>query len=618
MASDDETGDEFSGSGRPPRTPAFGAKRKKRKGNGGFSLPMIGGGAAIVLLIMWLASAGRVAPNAAPANPLADPNANVAKAPPPPDIPDTPSAPTAPATPAVSTAPTGPGRKPVSGNSKSTEPESPEAPPVATSENSPLKVRRKRMTQVSGPDTKAAETLALKQMQSFNKAMSGKDDKQARASLEATFANKYDAETIFGSTSEAVWKVLEPLEQQIFEDRDENIKSLERLVKNPKLMTVQNARSKRESEDEQAALSMIQEDLPVVEVISKIDGKSDVMMVFVALNEKTVRALPPLDVLAEALRKQDVLAATSKEGSTPEPEPEQPPLAIAPFDAEGARQHQEAWAAYLGAPVEFVNRLGMKFVLIPPGEYLRGSPDTDMFANPVEKPQHRVRISHPFYLATTEVTQKQYRQITGQTPSYFRKGGGGEARVKGADLSDRPVDTVSWVKSAQFCEILQKKQPADPGGVEWGGYRLPSEAEWEFACRAGTETRWSFGDDPAAVAASIVAQLEPSTDIPPAVGGMPANAFGLYDMHGSIYEWCADAFHDKAYEPFRSEVAVNPFVPPEGSTRVARGSSWDIVLTQSRAAGRLSLDQHVEGQSTGFRVAFGLADAPYRYQVPTK
>ncbi|MCC7419911.1 MAG: formylglycine-generating enzyme family protein [Planctomycetaceae bacterium] len=573
-------------------------------------LPIIGGGIAVFLGVLWLASAGRARPNAAQPNPPDAPAANSAAPPPPPEFPV--GVPSAPSAPSVL------GSESASGDSKPSELASPAGTTVASEEAPPLKLRRKRAKKTAGPDTKAAEALALKQMQSFNRAMAGKDDKQARASLDATFANKYDAETIFGSTSEAVWKVLEPLEQQIFEDRDENIKSLERLVKNPKLMTARNARSNRESEDEQAVLSMIRADLPVVEITARSEGQPDVMMVFVALNEKTVRALPPLRVLADELRAKNALVSASKDTATPDSEPELPPVAVAPFEAEAARQHQEAWSAYLNAPVEYVNPLGMKFVLIPPGEYLRGSPDSDSMANPVEKPQHRVRISHPFYLATTEVTQKQYREITGQTPSFFRTGGGGEARARGIDLSDRPVDTVSWVKAAQFCEMLQKKHPADVGGVEWSGYRLPSEAEWEYACRAGTETRWSFGDDPATVASSIVAGLESLKAVPPAVGGLPANAFGLHDMHGSVYEWCADAFDGKAYEPFRTEVAINPFVPPAGNTRVARGSSWDIVLTQSRAAGRLSLGQHDEGQSTGFRVAFGLADAPYRYQIPTK
>ena len=130
------------------------------------------------------------------------------------------------------------------------------------------------------------------------------------------------------------------------------------------------------------------------------------------------------------------------------------------------------------------NSIGMKLALIPAGEFLMGSPDSDKDAQADEKPQHRVRITRPFYLGATEVTQGQYRAVTGQSPSNF----------KGSD--DLPVEKVSWNDAIAFCDKLSELEKGPLGGAR---YRLPTEAEWEYACRAGSTTRFSFGDDAASL-----------------------------------------------------------------------------------------------------------------------
>jgi len=148
------------------------------------------------------------------------------------------------------------------------------------------------------------------------------------------------------------------------------------------------------------------------------------------------------------------------------------------FDEAQARRHQKAWADQLGLDVEFTNSIGMRLVLVPPGEFMMGSPDSDSEADSYEKPQHRACITQPFYLATTEVTQAQWEVVMGTRPwsgqSYVKEGSG------------YPATYVSWEDAQAFCTSLSSKE-----GVT---YRLPTEAEWEYACRGGTKTVYHFGD----------------------------------------------------------------------------------------------------------------------------
>ena len=144
---------------------------------------------------------------------------------------------------------------------------------------------------------------------------------------------------------------------------------------------------------------------------------------------------------------------------------EHPPLAIAPFDAETARRHQEAWAEFLGTQVEITNSIGMKLVLVPPGEFLMGTPGTDAENGTMngERPQHRVRISKPFFLGVFPVTQIEYRRVMGSDSN--------PSQWCGATL---PVHCVSWEQAHEFCRRLS----AFPAESRYW-YRLPTEAEWE-------------------------------------------------------------------------------------------------------------------------------------------
>ena len=206
----------------------------------------------------------------------------------------------------------------------------------------------------------------------------------------------------------------------------------------------------------------------------------------------------------------------------------------------------------------------MKLALIPAGEFLMGSPDSDKDASDDEKPQHRVRITQPFYLGVYQVTQGQYRAVTGANPSHF----------KGSD--DLPVESVSWHDAIAFCNKLSEREGLKPyyqldaatrSGGE--GYRLPTEAEWEYACRAGSTTRYSFGDDAASLGEYAWFNGNSGGKTHP-VGQKRPNAFGLYDMHGNVWEWCWDVY--AAYNA--NSPGADPDGPSGASGRVIRGGCW--------------------------------------------
>jgi formylglycine-generating enzyme required for sulfatase activity len=217
----------------------------------------------------------------------------------------------------------------------------------------------------------------------------------------------------------------------------------------------------------------------------------------------------------------------------------------------------------------WTSSLGMDFVQIPSGTFTMGSDSSE--AGSHEKPPHSVTISRPFYMATTEVTQAQWKAVIGSNPSKFQ----------GDDL---PVEQVSWYDAKEFIRNLNEKEE----GIH---YRLPTEAEWEYACRAGT-TGDRYGD------LNSIAWYDPnsgSTTHP--VGQKRANAWGLHDMLGNVYEWCED-WKDE----YPSGNVTDPRGPSSGSGRVVRGGSWLIHANRARSYFRDFFMPDCRRDDVGFRV----------------
>ena len=217
------------------------------------------------------------------------------------------------------------------------------------------------------------------------------------------------------------------------------------------------------------------------------------------------------------------------------------------------------------------NSIGMELRRIDPGAFMMGSEKGD----PDEKPVRRVSITKPFYIGVHEVTQAQYDAVMGGNPSRFK-------------VAKRPVESVSWEEAKAFCQKLSKKENAE--------YRLPTEAQWEYACRAGTQTVFHWGDG---FDTSYSWCGYNSARKTYEVGKTKPNPWGLYDMSGNVWEWCEDWYADDAYS---SEEDSDPKGPKTGTRRVIRGGSWWGTPEDCRSANRLSYAPEESLHTIGFRV----------------
>jgi formylglycine-generating enzyme required for sulfatase activity len=234
-------------------------------------------------------------------------------------------------------------------------------------------------------------------------------------------------------------------------------------------------------------------------------------------------------------------------------------------------------------PQTYTNSIGMEFVLIPSGSFMMGSDKAkDLDAFDGETPQHRVSISKPFYIGKYEVTQKQWRSVMGNNPSEF-------------EGDNNPVERVSWDDVQVFIRKLNQK-----AGIN--RYRLPTEAEWEYAARAGSQTKYSFGDDEAQLGRYAWYKLNSGYHSNP-VGAKLPNPWGLYDMHGNVLEWVADWDNVNYY---RDSPSVDPAGPLSGSFRVFRGGSWNYYAPFCRSADRSSYPPGDQHYNLGFRLALSI------------
>ena len=294
------------------------------------------------------------------------------------------------------------------------------------------------------------------------------------------------------------------------------------------------------------------------------------------------------------------IEAVNRELKPEEPEAETPSWAkVSPA--------QVAAAKTLGLPVAFENSIGMRFVLIPPGTFMMGSRDSAAevarrCAMPNaqagwfhdEHPRHKVTLTSAFYMAVHEVTQGAYEAVTNPKPgknASKKKVDDYPAEFRG---TNNPVGKVSWSDGEKFCKTLSKRDARK--------YALPTEAQWEYACRAGTVTPFCFGETISTGQVNYHGDYTygkgrkgKNREKPLPVGSLPPNAWGLYDMHGNVSEWCVDR-----YGEYGSAGESDPKGPAEGRNRLLRGGSWRSYPGACRSAFRLRSD--ARSYNIGFRV----------------
>ena len=283
--------------------------------------------------------------------------------------------------------------------------------------------------------------------------------------------------------------------------------------------------------------------------------------------------------------------------------------------AEKAQGQEKAVASPKG---EFTNSIGIEFANIPAGKFLMGTPLTEQGVRSQDETQHEVTLTQGFRMGIHEVTQTQYEQVMGKNPSHF----------KGATL---PVETVSYDDALAFCKKLSELPAEKAAGRK---YRLPTEAEWEYCCRAGTSTPFHFGQELNGTQANCDGEVPygttkngPSLLKTSPVGSYPPNAWGLCDMHGNVREWCQDRYGDypkgPVTDPLGSDVGKPegvagqgegqvpvPAEDPVGSYCVNRGGCWYGEAALCRSAYRYRFDPSVLNFGYGFRLALSSSGIP--------
>jgi formylglycine-generating enzyme required for sulfatase activity len=255
---------------------------------------------------------------------------------------------------------------------------------------------------------------------------------------------------------------------------------------------------------------------------------------------------------------------------TPEPERQQtePVIEVAEEEKPAENGKEKAPVKTKTSPERFTNSLGMEFVYIHPGTFMMGAGNSS----------HKVTLTRGFYMQTTQVTQRQWKLLMGNNPSYFFKDGGYKY----------PVEGVSWNDVQEFLKKLNEKEDTAP-------YRLPTEAEWEYSCRAGSSTRYCFGDDE-----NQLAEYACYNGVKPhSVGEKKSNIWGLYDMHGNVWEWCHDWYGNYPTGP-----VIDPTGSGKGLKRVKRGGSYRLAAKICRSANRGNYSPGDRNFDLGFRLAF--------------
>ena len=310
-----------------------------------------------------------------------------------------------------------------------------------------------------------------------------------------------------------------------------------------------------------------------------------------------------------------------------------PPPAVAPFAPRDARLNQKLWAEFLQVPSFETNSISLKLALVPPGEFTMGSGEHQLdrymqneFSRSLtrrltsEMPQHAARITQPFYIGVSEVTVAQFREFVSATGYKTQAENGGTACgqvngrwIKGShyswrnlgdyQLSDNhPVVNVSWHDAFKFCEWLTKREQVK--------YSLPTEAQWEFACRAGSSTLWFFGNTENRLDEFAWYALDMNQGPRPVANKAP-NPFGLFDVYGNAAEWCSDWYRNDFY---RSAPLEDPAGPKHGKYRVLRGDAVYGRPHVVRSASRIWYEPDTATQFLGFRVVRAASPSPSESQ----
>ncbi len=247
---------------------------------------------------------------------------------------------------------------------------------------------------------------------------------------------------------------------------------------------------------------------------------------------------------------------------------------------------QTAWGNNITALPEQItliipgpSKVQLKMRLIPAGVFIMGSPINEPDRGENEGSQHKMEISKPFYLGIYEVTQAQWSAVMGTSPSRF------------SDNPNNPVEKVSWVDCQEFIERLNK--------MELGNFRLPTEVEWEYSCRAGTTTAFYWGEDTNHLKLGDYAWYPNNAQFKTQpVGRKKPNAWGLFDIQGNVAEWCADWYHF----PFSPDKAVDFSGPSSGMQKVYRGGSWNNSPPAFRSANRMCAPPSTTSHIIGLRL----------------
>lgn len=286
-----------------------------------------------------------------------------------------------------------------------------------------------------------------------------------------------------------------------------------------------------------------------------------------------------------------------------------PPFATVPMTADEIESLQQHWADYLGIPVEIKTSVGTSMVLVPPGDFRMGGTESQLTAGfgvvkqddahwmscyKSASPQHDVRITRPYYISKYEITQREFEAVMQVNPSWHASTGK-EAyyrdQMRGMDTAAHPVEGVTWLDCVRFCNRLselENKSPSYQATSQGGrpdykttfaaGYRLPTEAEWEMACRAGTDSRFWTGEEPIdPEQAGWHGKIHGSRSHK--VGELKGNALGVHDMCHNVWEWVDDCFAPEYYAECSEKVTYDPIGSSEGTMRIVRGGMWPYADT---------------------------------------